>query len=83
MLGFGINLIGFLVGWHYVKQGCGMLIVDAVLKKNYFSDQEKRVLSLNAYAVWIMSWLYANHTIHQHNFFCLKPSSLPYRRRRS
>jgi hypothetical protein len=72
MLGFGINLMGFLVGWHYVKQGYGMIIVDAVLKKNYFSDQEKQVLSLNAYAVWIMSWLYVNHTIHQQNFFGLK-----------
>ena len=28
MLGYGANIMPFLVGWHYVRQGYGMLIVD-------------------------------------------------------
>jgi len=33
LLGFSLNIMLFFVGWHYVKQGYGMIIVDSVLKK--------------------------------------------------
>lgn len=60
LLGFGANIMGFFVGWHYAKQGYGMAIVDSVLKKRYFTDQDKKLLLLNAYACWILSWLGMN-----------------------
>lgn len=41
LLGFGLNIMLFFVGWHYVKQGYGMIIVDSVLKKNFFAAREK------------------------------------------
>ena len=59
-LGFGANLMTLLVGWHYVKQGYGMLMVDAALKRQYFGESEKKVLLVNAYAVWALSWLAIN-----------------------
>jgi hypothetical protein len=31
LLGYATNAMFFFVGWHYVKQGYGMLMVDAVL----------------------------------------------------
>ncbi len=59
-LGLGANLMTLLVGWHYVKQGYGMLMVDAALKRQYFDETEKKVLLVNAYAVWALSWLATN-----------------------
>lgn len=60
LLGRGANLMSFLVGWHYVKQGYGMLMVDAALKRRFFDDSEKKVLLINSYAVWALAWLMAN-----------------------
>ena len=53
----GIAVLGslfvFLTGWHYVKQGYGLLIVDSVLKRSFFQNWEKRLLVANCYAVWL------------------------------
>lgn len=61
LLGFGGNLMAFFVGWHYVKQGYGMLMVDSALKKSFFGATQKKVFLVNAYVVWAFSWLNANH----------------------
>jgi hypothetical protein len=63
VLGIAVNLMGFFVGWHYVKQGYGMAMVDAVLKKAFYSDSEKKALLRNAYATWLLSWLAANYIL--------------------
>lgn len=76
LLGWAGNLMLFLVGWHYVKQGYGMLIVDAVHKRRFFSDLEKRVLRYNAYACWIMFWLCANWLISERQLWGLHYFSL-------
>jgi len=62
-LGLMANLMFFLVGWHYVKQGYGMAMVDAALKRAFFTDAEKRALLRNAYAVWLLSWLLLNRML--------------------
>jgi hypothetical protein len=59
-LGIAGNLMAFLVGWHYVKQGYGILMVDAALKRRFFTEREKRILLLNAHVVWLASWLAVN-----------------------
>lgn len=66
MLGSAVNIMILLVGWHYVKQGYGILMVDAVLKRTYFQDTDKRIFRLNAYIVWFLSWLYGNTAISQY-----------------
>ena len=43
---------GPCVGWHYVKQGYGMLMVDAVLKRRFIKDRNKKVLLVNSYVAW-------------------------------
>lgn len=60
VLAYAVNAMAFFVGWHYVKQGYGVLIVLSVLRKIYFTIAEKRVLLINAYAVWLCGWLQAN-----------------------
>jgi hypothetical protein len=63
VLAYGANLMFFLVGWHYVKQGYGILIVDSVKKRIMFSDRAKTILRLNGYACWMVAWLGLNHAI--------------------
>ncbi len=72
MLGFAGNIMLFLVGWHYVKQGYGMLMLDSILKERYFSDFEKKTLLVNAYVCWGFFWLLTNWTISEENFLGLK-----------
>lgn len=62
-LGLMVNAMFFLVGWHYVKQGYGMAMVDAALKRAFFTDAEKRALLRNAYVVWLLSWLLLNRML--------------------
>lgn len=69
LIGLSVNLMFFLVGWHYVKQGFGMLSVDSVLKKKFFSAVEKRLLLWNSYAVWAYSYIFANIKTSERDYF--------------
>jgi hypothetical protein len=55
------SLLVFLTGWHYVKQGYGLLIVDSVLKRSFFQSWEKRLLLANCYAIWFSFLCIYNH----------------------
>lgn len=69
LLGYGVNLMFFTVGWHYTKQGYGMLMLDAVLKRRFFAEDEKQVLLHHAYAVWAVSWMISNQTFSQSEYW--------------
>lgn len=71
LLGYAANAMFFFVGWHYVKQGYGMLMVDAVLKRKFFDDRDKKVLLFNSYAVWIFAWLQTNTAVTQGKYYDL------------
>ncbi|RWQ28952.1 hypothetical protein [Mesorhizobium sp.] len=71
LLGYAGNAMAFFVGWHYVKQGYGMLMVDAVLKRRFFNEQDKKVLLFNGYAVWLFAWLQTNAVITERQFWGL------------
>ena len=72
VLGFSINIMAFFVGWHYVKQGYGMLMLDAALKKRFFTAPEKKLFLVNAYIAWIFAWAYANQAINEEALWSLK-----------
>jgi hypothetical protein len=63
LLGYAVNAMFFFVGWHYVKQGYGILIVESVLKKTFLTLFEKRVMLVNAYVCWIFFWLWVNTNV--------------------
>jgi hypothetical protein len=63
LLGYGVNAMILFVGWHYVKQGYGLLMVDCTLKRQFFAPREKKVLLANGYAVWLASWAAVNASI--------------------
>jgi hypothetical protein len=78
LLAYGANAMFFLVGWHYVKQGYGILIVDSVQKRIMFSDRAKTILRANGYVTWMVAWLGVNHAISAPNFYIsLNYFSLP------
>lgn len=54
------NLMILTVGWHYAKQGYGMLIVLSALKKIYYGAYTKNILLVNSYALWITTWILFN-----------------------
>ncbi len=76
-LGFGFNIMLFLVGWHYVKQGYGMIIVDSVLKKSFFAPSDKAILIVNSYLCWLLSWVLLNRAVAQRDLFGLTAYSIP------
>ncbi|MEM9045969.1 MAG: hypothetical protein AAGC81_14860 [Pseudomonadota bacterium] len=76
LMGQAVNAMLFLVGWHYVKQGYGILIVESVLKKAFFNQAEKDWLKYNAFAVWISSWVTGNVTIVQSDYYGLSSATL-------
>ena len=71
MLRYSVNAMMFFVGWHYVKQGYGMLMVDAAMKRSYFSDFGKSILLINSYACWAASWLVVNRVVAERDFLGL------------
>lgn len=71
MLRFAVNVMSFLAGWHYVKQGYGILMADAALKRNFFSERARNLLMINAYACWALSWLLINSVVADRNFLGL------------
>ncbi|RUW00164.1 MULTISPECIES: hypothetical protein [unclassified Mesorhizobium] len=72
LLGYAANAMFFFVGWHYVKQGYGMLMVDAVLKRKFFDNRDKKVLLVNSYVVWILAWLQTNTAVTQGKYYGLE-----------
>ena len=52
-----ITSMYFFVGWHYVKQIFGCIIVPNAQRKIYFSTFTRRLLLANLFGVWFMSWL--------------------------
>ncbi len=59
-LGLLTNLMFFFVGWHYVKQIMGSIIVSSSLKEFYFTQWERAVLLIHASSIWFISYLNSN-----------------------
>lgn len=69
LLGYGVFAMLFFVGWHYVKQGYGVLITTSVYKGIFYSNWQKRALYINAYAIWAYAWLKGNVMLAQHKYY--------------
>lgn len=55
-LGLLIQLMFFLVGWHYVKQGFGVMIVLAARRGVRFGRRERLVVLAHCLAGWAFAW---------------------------
>ena len=63
LLGIAGNLTLLMSGWHYAKQGFGILMLDAARKGVRFSAGERRRLLWNTHLVWLAFWLLINDTL--------------------
>lgn len=55
-LGLLIEVMFLLVGWHYVKQGFGILTVLSARRGVRFSALERKVVLAHCYAAWAYAW---------------------------
>jgi len=55
-LGWMIQLMFLLVGWHYVKQGFGVLTVLSARRGVRVSGRERRAVLAHCYAGWAFAW---------------------------
>lgn len=77
LLKFGINLMVFFTGWHYVKQGYGILMLESAIKRCFFDAAEKKILLVNAYVVWALAWILLNRDVIERDMFGLKAYAFP------
>jgi hypothetical protein len=55
-LGWLVQLMYFLVGWHYVKQGFGVLTVLAARRGVRLTARERVVFLAHGFAAWAYAW---------------------------
>jgi hypothetical protein len=56
VLGLLFQLMFLLVGWHYVKQGFGVLTVLSLRRGVRFSPRERAAILAHCYAGWAYAW---------------------------
>lgn len=59
-LGYFVNALYFFVGWHYIKQTFGTIVVANALQKIFYNKIERWCLQANLYALWSISWVWNN-----------------------
>jgi hypothetical protein len=55
-LGLMIQLMFLLVGWHYVKQGFGVMVVLAARRGVRFRPRERQAILAHCFAGWAYAW---------------------------
>lgn len=56
VLGTLVQTMFLLVGWHYVKQGFGVLVVLSSRRGVFYTKGERATLLAHAYAGWAFAW---------------------------
>jgi hypothetical protein len=78
-LGLMVGTMYLSVGWHYVKQIFGVMLVSSAAHGNPVSGIAKKLLRVNLLIVWFMSWTFANErswtTAKENGFFGVSYSS--------
>jgi hypothetical protein len=55
-MGLMIQLMFLLVGWHYVKQGFGVMVVLAARRGVRFGPRERLIVLAHCFAGWAYAW---------------------------
>ena len=63
LLGLAGNVTLLMSGWHYAKQGFGILMLDAARKGVRFNAGERKRLLWNTHLIWVTFWLMINDTL--------------------
>jgi hypothetical protein len=60
VLGYFLVAMYFFVGWHYIKQTFGIMVVCNAYRKIFYNKSERFWLLTNMYAIWAVSFFSAN-----------------------
>jgi hypothetical protein len=60
MMTFSVHAMYFLVGWHYIKQIFGCVIVLSAPKKVFFSKPERWIILSALYSLWFLTFAASN-----------------------
>ncbi len=60
MMTYSIHVMYFLVGWHYIKQIFGCVIVLSAQKKVFFHRYERWIILSALYSLWLVKFFAAN-----------------------
>lgn len=63
LIGYAINVMFFLVGWHYVKQIFGCVIVGAVRQGQIYQRLERWTILMNLFCLWWISLMRGPYSV--------------------
>lgn len=75
-MGHIVTAMYYLVGWHYVKQIFGFVIVSSAHRKQYYTNFERNVLLCNLFSIWFLSFLGTHVGTSSFNFYGIPHQSL-------
>jgi hypothetical protein len=75
LLGHSINAMFFLVGWHYVKQIFGVVVVTSALRKYFYSKNERHIILLNLFCIWGISFFNSQSYLGHFQFYGIQYQS--------
>jgi hypothetical protein len=61
LLGLAFTMMVVTVGWHYAKQGFGMLMMDSAKTRSFFDPRSRNILLYNTYSAWLLNFLATCH----------------------
>jgi hypothetical protein len=67
-----VQVMFLTVGWHYVKQTFGTMVVSSATENYFFSPLERRSLLANLYSLWGLSFISGHTESREADFFGLK-----------
>lgn len=76
MMSYSIHAMYFLVGWHYIKQIFGCVIVLSAQKKAYFNKPERWIILSALYSLWFVTFFASNLGNTLTSFFRIPYSAL-------
>ncbi len=69
LLGQAVNAMYFLVGWHYVKQVFGCIVVTSAQRKIFYKAWERKIMLFNLFSLWAMSCLQSHVGLKNFDFY--------------
>lgn len=76
LMGYLVNALFFFVGWHYIKQIFGCVVVLSAMKRVYYNRLERIALLLPLYLLWALSYFNSNLSEAENVFYGVPYTSL-------
>jgi len=67
-----VQLMFVSVGWHYVKQVFGMIIVPSAQNGVFLNGVERKIILTNLYSLWALSFLWGQSSEREASFYGVK-----------